>query len=570
MNSLRYDAKAKHYTLVTLLAVIMAAACGCGHKTQLRPPEPRRIETVIAPAAYVACDRIILEWAPVMFDTKGDPLTEPASYLVLRKRGDPLKWDAEETPSTSKPSQDSIPSPVSDSAIEPTPPPSSAPTSEPASEPLSEPTFEPLSEPTSEPASEPVSEPTSEPASEPALEPTSEPASEPASEPLTEPASEPLTEPASEPVSEPTSEPASEPALEPGSESESQKNVELFSEVTSQSTPGSNPLFDQALLPADTSTPDLVTQPMAKIPAKEILPTEYDFSLVAIVPGPMVTPGALDSENSKVSWEDTGVAPGPPFPVNTVRFRIPAGFPPKLDPEAEGLAVGYSYTYAVVACDARGVTSQMSKPVRTSCIRIPAAPAILSVVTEPGKVNIQWTRPSTACNGDPLERLDGYYIQRASAEAPDKFVTVKTIKPAGQLTAYDDTVAPDQIYSYRVRGFIEPSIPGKFSAPVTADTTDRFPPEPSAHLSGAVQPSGIHLNWRPVSDPDLAGYRVYRKSGEDRDFVLLNPGSLIRTNTFIDTTVLPGSSYSYRITSVDGFAAANESKPCDIWAATIP
>ncbi len=300
------------------------------------------------------------------------------------------------------------------------------------------------------------------------------------------------------------------------------------------------------------------------------MPTEYDFSLVAIVPGPKVTPSVPAAESIKVTWEDTGVEPGPPFPANIVRFRIPAGFPPKPDPKAEGLVAGYSYTYAVVARDARGVTSPMSKLVEVAWIRIPAAPANFSAVTEPGKVMMQWTEPLKNCSGNPLDRLDGYEIQRASGDTPDKFVKIKIVKPAGQVMAEDDTVAPDQHYSYRIRGFIEPSIPGEFSASITVDTADRFPPAPPAHLTGAVQPTGIHLNWRPVSDADLAGYRVYRKSGKDNDFVVLNPGSLIRTNTYLDNTVLQGLSYSYRITSVDGSAAANESKPCDIWAATIP
>ncbi len=80
-------------TICVLIVSIALLFGSCGYKTDLNPPEPRRIERVAGLRSEIKCSGIQLEWSPVLFDTRGDLLSEPASYLVLRKRGEPVKTD---------------------------------------------------------------------------------------------------------------------------------------------------------------------------------------------------------------------------------------------------------------------------------------------------------------------------------------------------------------------------------------------------------------------------------------------------------------------------------------------
>lgn len=432
---------------IAILLCLSIFAASCGNKTRLKPPELRRPEKVEKLTASLKCDRICLEWTPSLFDTRGDPLDQTVRYLVLRKRGNPVKWESSDD------STDSL-----------------------------------------------------------------------------------------------------QDKNTPGS---------------TQSAAKPQDAGDGSAPPRQVADVDQPAAPEDKPDRKEILPAEFDFSLVAIVPGPAIDPAHPMDQDLVIRWEDTGVPSGPAYPAGATRFRIPSGFPPQTTDPGRALTTGYTYTYMIAVSDAGGRVSASSTPMDVRWIRIPAPPANVSVQAGPGRIGLTWTPPGVDCAGSPLERLGGYEIQRAPADAPDNFSKLMTIESGIAVQATDDTVIPDSRYLYRIRAYIEPSLNGEFSLPVAADTTDRYPPESPQHLSGAVQPAGVFLNWRPVADPDLAGYRLYRRTGESADFELLNPAEPIQNNSFVDRSVIPGMVYSYRVTAVDGSAAANESDPGNSWTVTL-
>lgn len=106
------------------------------------------------------------------------------------------------------------------------------------------------------------------------------------------------------------------------------------------------------------------------------------------------------------------------------------------------------------------------------------------------------------------------------------------------------------------------------SAPSTSVTVvmrDTFPPKPPAGLetiAGTVASApSIDLSWRPNSEPDLAGYLVYRKElgagGQATGALVRLTPSPVQEPGFRDTTVVAGNTYSYFVTAVD--AVGNES-----------
>ena len=323
---------------ITILICLTLFALSCGNKTRLKPPELRRPEKVEKLTASLKCDRICLEWTPSLFDTRGDPMSQTVKYLVLRKRGNPVKWESS-AGSAGNPGEKAAPD-------------------------------------------------------------------------------------------------TTETAAKPGNT-------------------GENPTLPQSVVDEDQRG-----APKETPARKEILPAEFDFSVVAIVPGPVFDPAQPPEKNLVVRWEDTGVPSGPVFPSGATRFRIPSGFPSRTaDPDQE-LATGYTYTYMIAVLDADSRLSAPSTPMDVRWVRIPAPPENVTTQAGPGRIDLAWTPPAVDCTGSALERLGGFEIQRAPADAPEKFSKILTIDSAAAVTAADETVNPDNRYLYRIRAFIEPSLSG--------------------------------------------------------------------------------------------------------------
>ena len=78
---------------------------------------------------------------------------------------------------------------------------------------------------------------------------------------------------------------------------------------------------------------------------------------------------------------------------------------------------------------------------------------------------------------------------------------------------------------------------------------DVYPPKPPSEVTANSSRESISLVWSPNTEPDLAGYLVYRK-GMENEFRKLST-SLITTASFVDLTAARGQPYVYRIKAID-------------------
>jgi hypothetical protein len=96
------------------------------------------------------------------------------------------------------------------------------------------------------------------------------------------------------------------------------------------------------------------------------------------------------------------------------------------------------------------------------------------------------------------------------------------------------------------------------SASGTFTMQDTTPP--AAPLNLAVQTSGagaLRLTWTANSEPDLAGYKVYRSPTAGGPYTLISGTSLVSTASYLDENLEGGKTYYYAVTAVD--ASGNES-----------
>ena len=87
-----------------------------------------------------------------------------------------------------------------------------------------------------------------------------------------------------------------------------------------------------------------------------------------------------------------------------------------------------------------------------------------------------------------------------------------------------------------------------------------------AVFSGTGQPAFVDLLWAPDTDPDLAGYNVFRREeGGQREKINV---TLVKTPAFRDEHVVQGKTYWYSVSAVD--MRSNESGRCVEASEQIP
>lgn len=183
---------------------------------------------------------------------------------------------------------------------------------------------------------------------------------------------------------------------------------------------------------------------------------------------------------------------------------------------------------------------------------------VTCVATEKA-IQVGFTPPSSGLNGGPLHDLAGYGVYRSLTGQPGTF------ELRGEISAppYRDTEFEfGKSYYYRVRALF--GRPGQLamsdaSSTVKITPRDIFPPAPPGGLSGIYTAGAVELVWTANTEPDLAGYNVYRR--EDRNFQRVNK-ELLSTPIFRDTTAPQDKALQYYVTAVD--LSGNESKPSDI------
>ena len=112
------------------------------------------------------------------------------------------------------------------------------------------------------------------------------------------------------------------------------------------------------------------------------------------------------------------------------------------------------------------------------------------------------------------------------------------------------------------------------SAPSTFIVRDLTPPAAPTGLSVVERLStGLRLDWSDNTEPDRAGYDVYRSSSAAGPFTKLNP-ALLTTSAFLDTTAQPGAIAYYEVRALDtntnasAPATTNATRPQIAWRST--
>ena len=234
--------------------------------------------------------------------------------------------------------------------------------------------------------------------------------------------------------------------------------------------------------------------------------------------------------------------PASPADNGVARYEIPAA-----------AWTGKEVILAVRVLSARGKTVGWSNFVNLPVVAPPERPADVRAEATADGVRLSWRA-----------RGDSFRIYRRTGS--DRFAPVANVP---QPSWTDSGAEFGKHYVYQVQTMVKLPNNTEAESDVSDEAgitpEDRFPPAVPAGLNAATAPNSIEISWEGNTEPDLAGYRVYRSTGAS-PFEKL--GEMVTIPSYSDRTAEHGKTYRYAVSAID--KSGNESAPSGPVEATLP
>jgi fibronectin type 3 domain-containing protein len=211
---------------------------------------------------------------------------------------------------------------------------------------------------------------------------------------------------------------------------------------------------------------------------------------------------------------------------------------------------GKDVRVAVVALNDHDKNAGLSNMVGLRVVPALALPANLKAVAVPEGIEVSWDSPEKS-----------FTIFR---QAPGEMKLTK-LDTTDHSPYIDKNSEYDKPYLYAVQASSQSaqSEVAEMKEPIVP--LDKFAPAMPRALAAVVGAQSVELVWDRDTEPDLAGYRIYRDSGSGQ-FERL--GESHDTPSYSDKMVEKGRRYRYAVSAYD--RAGNESKMSEPVEAFIP
>jgi hypothetical protein len=243
--------------------------------------------------------------------------------------------------------------------------------------------------------------------------------------------------------------------------------------------------------------------------------------------------------------------------------------------------------YQVYLRNHAGKSAGPSNAAYSAAASSPAAFTGLTAQMRPEGVLLSWM-PVSDPGSSAIIRIERVQLTVAEASETRRSPLTPAPPPAAQTLAVPtkDGVDPGHaidasaLFNQRYRYALERvatvdsggqtvEIQGLPSEPIEVLTKDAFPPAVPQGLAAVADSAGgaIDLSWMPDSDPDLAGYHVYRRDLQEA-LPMRQITSMGVETSFRDTVVEAGHTYAYSVSAVD--QTGNESNRSSEVNETLP
>jgi hypothetical protein len=190
---------------------------------------------------------------------------------------------------------------------------------------------------------------------------------------------------------------------------------------------------------------------------------------------------------------------------------------------------------------------------------VPASPPVsISAAASDTRISLSWPPVTTLLDGRPAEGAISYRVLRSENGKEFEPLT----EPLAETGFIDIQVVNGRKYFYKVQSLLtyrDNVIDGGISRVIAAVPLDMTPPQPPTGIRAVRTGSGIKVFWEPGVDPEVAGYRVYRRLAGETEAVLVGEVESIY-NIFDDRDIDAGATVYYSVSAFDQAQPANESE----------
>ena len=225
-----------------------------------------------------------------------------------------------------------------------------------------------------------------------------------------------------------------------------------------------------------------------------------------------------------------------------------------LEPDPGEMNVKFLF-FSLRARDGKRRVSDFSDPAVLDPGPAPVPPRGLKAAVFEDHIELGWSPPGGPADAG-ASKIAGYNVYRSEGEGPPLRLNMTPLAAPG---FQDGSFAFGKVYVYFVRsaGGVAPgAVESEDSESIKVEPVDKFPPAAPQGLTTITGEGFIALSWEPAKEPDLAGYRVWRREPGRTKPVLLKELSPAE-NSYSDTEVENRKQYVYAITAFD--RAGNES-----------
>ncbi|PLX22888.1 MAG: hypothetical protein C0600_16130, partial [Ignavibacteria bacterium] len=211
----------------------------------------------------------------------------------------------------------------------------------------------------------------------------------------------------------------------------------------------------------------------------------------------------------------------------------------------EALEAETTYWYRIRATNDVGVSDWTSEEeVTTLKLPIPDSPfGLMATATGPSSIALTWVMP------DPSYEA-GFELEESLTGDEGDFTAVIPSPGAGARTFHRKGLEPETTYYYRLRAVNSSgtSVYSKIVHATTLRKDERIPVTPFSVIASALSESKIRITWSMPDSCIAEAFSIERsRSGDEKDFQILNnvlPGT---SRTYADSLLWPETTYYYRL-----------------------
>ncbi|MCJ7580093.1 MAG: hypothetical protein MUP98_06110 [Candidatus Aminicenantes bacterium] len=223
--------------------------------------------------------------------------------------------------------------------------------------------------------------------------------------------------------------------------------------------------------------------------------------------------------------------------------------------------ISKKYLFSIRVRDLRRRRSLYSTPSSFDAKILSYPPINFNVEVFADKIEMKWDPPGENIDLSTPPLVAGYNVFRAVGKSKAVLLNPAPIK--GQ-SYQDKSFNFGTTYSYFVRvssNEVSPYFESEDSETLTISPKDIFPPAPPKGIILVTGSGILSLSWDANLESDLGGYRVWKRSEGESEFVVLMTEPFIE-NTYTDRSVEKSVRYYYAITTMD--KSGNESQKSDV------